>query len=175
MPDHSPVRIGVSACLLGRDCRYDGKHKRDSLLCDTLGQRFQCVPICPEVELGLPTPRPAMQLQRRAGEIRLVVPEQEKDLTEAMLAYARRRVAALAEEGVCGFVLKSKSPSCGIWDVPVYEDAAAASQSGRGLFAETLMTRLPNLPVEDQRRLQDARLRENWIARVFAYARNSAP
>ncbi len=175
MPDdrktEQPIRIGISACLLGHDCRYDGKHKRDRILCDTLGKRFQWVPICPEVEIGLPTPRPKLQLEWRDGQVRIVMSAEEKDLTEAMSAYARRRVAALAEEGVCGCVLKSKSPSCGIRDVPVYGNAPPTSRNGRGLFAEALIARLPNLPVEDERRLQDTRLRENWIMRVLAYAR----
>ncbi len=174
MPDDrktdQPIRIGISACLLGCDCRYDGKHKRDRLLCDTLGKHFQWVPICPEVELGLPTPRPRLQLEWRDGQVRMIMPAEEKDLTETMTAYARRRVAALAEQRICGCVLKSNSPSCGIRDVPVCGNAPDTRRAGRGLFAEAIVAQMPNLPLEDERRLQDTRLRENWVARVLAYA-----
>ncbi len=158
-----PIRIGISACLLGRKVRYDGGCKQDRFLTDTLGQYVEWSPVCPEVELGLPVPRPTMRLQRQNDRVRLVMPEEGKDLTVAMKAFAKRRVAALAAEGVDGFILKSKSPSCGPSRVKNHLD--------RGLFAEALLTRLPNLPVEDEGRLYEPKLRENWITRVFAYRR----
>ncbi len=158
-----PIRIGISACLLGQKVRYDGGCKQDHFLSDTLGQYVEWAPVCPEVELGLPVPRPTLRLQRQNDRVRLVMPEEGKDLTAAMKAFAKRRVAVLAGEDVDGFVLKSKSPSCGPSRVKNHLD--------RGLFAEALLTRLPNLPIEDEGRLHEPKLRENWITRVFAYRR----
>lgn len=168
------VRIGISACLLGRKVRYDGDCKRDHFLSDTLGQYVEWAPVCPEVELGLPVPRPTMRLKRTNDRLRLIVPAEGKDLTAAMKAFAKRRVAALAAEGLDGFILKSKSPSCGPSRVKIHQDHGRPVRQGRGLFAEALFTSLPNLPIEDEGRLHEPKLRENWITRVFAYRRITA-
>lgn len=163
-----PVRIGVSACLLGETVRYDGGHKRDAFLVGTLGRFVEWVPVCPEVELGLGTPRDTLRLERRGGAIRLVVPKGDRDLTGAMRSYAERRVAQIERLELSGYVLKKDSPSCGMERVRVYDAHGVPARGGRGLFAEALLARLPDLPVEEEGRLGDARLRENFIQRVFA-------
>jgi len=166
-----PIRIGISACLLGHNVRYDGGHRQDPYLTDTLSQYFQWVPVCPEVEAGLSTPRPTMRLESRDGEIRLITIVSREDLTARVRRYARSRVAALADEQLCGCLLKKNSPSCGMERVKVFEDQKAARRNGRGLYADALLTRYPNLPVEEEGRLHDPGLRDNWVTRVFAYHR----
>jgi uncharacterized protein YbgA (DUF1722 family)/uncharacterized protein YbbK (DUF523 family) len=167
----SRLRIGISSCLLGQKVRWDGGHKRDRFLVDELGPLVEWVPVCPEVELGLGTPRPTLRLERRGHDVRMVEPRTETDHTDAMRAYARRRVKALADEDLSGYVLKKDSPSCGLERVRVYAGGGPAARSGRGLFAEALLERLPHLPVEEEGRLGDARLRESFVVRVFAYQR----
>jgi uncharacterized protein YbbK (DUF523 family)/uncharacterized protein YbgA (DUF1722 family) len=146
------IRLGVSACLLGDEVRYDGGHKRDAFLTDTLGPFVDWVRVCPEVEVGLGAPRPPIRLVGEAGSPRLVVEKTGEDLTTRMRRWARRRAAELAGLGLHGYVLKKGSPSC-------------------GLFAAALTEALPALPVEEEGRLTDAGLREAFIERVFAAAR----
>ena len=165
------LRIGVSSCLLGENVRWDGGHKRDRFLTDELGPFVEWVPVCPEVEVGLGTPRPTLRLVRRGGDVRMIEPKSGSDHTDAMRAYARRRVRALDREDLSGYVLKKDSPSCGMERVKVYAGAGAGTRDGRGLFAEALLERFPHLPVEEEGRLGDARLRENFVVRVFAYRR----
>ena len=170
------VRIGVSSCLLGQKVRYDGQHKRDRLLTDLLGAYVEWVPVCPEVEIGLGIPRPTIRLERRSqgGErgTRLVMPSTGDDLTATMAAYAERRVAELRRADLAGYVLKKDSPSCGMERVKVWEpEGGAPSREGRGVFAEALLARMPELPVEEEGRLNDPLLRENFVARVYAYDR----
>lgn len=171
-PDSArPIRIGVSSCLLGQNVRFDGGHKRDTFLVQTFGRFVEWVPVCPEVELGLGTPRDTIRLERRAGDVRFVMPKQDKDLTDAMRAYAERRVRALEREELSGYVLKKDSPSCGMERVKVYDENGVPAKTGRGLFAEALLARFPRLPVEEEGRLGDPKLRENFVQRVFAYHR----
>ncbi len=169
-PD-TPIRIGVSSCLLGNAVRFDAGHKRDGFLVDMVGPHVDWVPVCPEVELGLGIPRPTLRLERADGDVRLVQPKTGSNYTAAMRRYAANRVAQLAAEELCGYVLKKDSPSCGMERVKVYDGRAMPSKSGRGLFAEALMRRLPNLPIEEEGRLNDPALRESFIERVFAYHR----
>jgi uncharacterized protein YbgA (DUF1722 family)/uncharacterized protein YbbK (DUF523 family) len=173
MPKWEPekIRLGVSACLLGEAVRYDGGHKRDAFLVDTLGPFVEWVPVCPEVEMGLGVPRPSIRLVGKAAHPRLVVETTGEDLTARMQRWASRRVAALRELGLHGYVLKRSSPSCGLLRVRVYADNGQPGQVGRGLFAAALTTAMPTLPVEEEGRLCDAGLRENFIERVFAAAR----
>jgi uncharacterized protein YbgA (DUF1722 family)/uncharacterized protein YbbK (DUF523 family) len=162
----------VSACLLGQRVRWDGGHKSDPFLVGTLGPYVQWVPVCPEVEVGLPVPRDTLRLVRRGGEVRMVMPKTGDDHTEAMRAFAARAVRHLAGLDLCGFVLKKDSPTCGMARVRVYPDTGGApTRDGRGLFAEELLRRMPSLPVEEEGRLNDPRLRENFVERVFAYRR----
>ena len=171
MGEPTPIRIGISACLIGHPVRYDGGHKRDSFLTDTLGRHVEFVTVCPEVELGLGTPRETLRLERQAGEIRMVFAKTREDLTERMRAYSTKRVRRLAHDELSGYVLKKDSPSCGMEQVKVHGGKGAPSTVGRGLFAEALLERFPHLPVEEEGRLQDSRLRENFVERVFAYRR----
>jgi uncharacterized protein YbgA (DUF1722 family)/uncharacterized protein YbbK (DUF523 family) len=149
--------------------RFDGGHKRDTFLLDSFGRHVEWLPVCPEVELGLGTPRETLRLQRGREGLSLVAPKSGLDHTAAMRAYARQKVAELAALGPHGFVLKKDSPSCGLQRVRVYPLEGLPDRSGRGLFAEALLERLPHLPVEEEGRLGDARLRDNFVERVFAY------
>jgi uncharacterized protein YbgA (DUF1722 family)/uncharacterized protein YbbK (DUF523 family) len=166
-----PIRIGVSTCLLGHAVRYDGGHKRNDFLVEVLGPLVEWVPVCPEVELGLGTPREPISLVQDNADVRLVATKTGTDHTAAMRAYARRRVAALARADLCGYVLKKGSPSCGMERVKVHGSGGMPRRDGRGLFAAALRDALPHLPVEEEGRLNDPRLRENFIERVFAYRR----
>jgi uncharacterized protein YbgA (DUF1722 family)/uncharacterized protein YbbK (DUF523 family) len=163
------IRIGVSSCLLGEEVRFDGGHKRDRYLTDTLAAHVEWVPVCPEVEFGLGTPREPIHLIRIGDEIRLRTVRSGADLTARMRAYARARVAALEREDLSGYLLKNNSPSCGMERVRVHQAKGPPRKDGRGLFASALIERFPDLPVEEEGRLSDPRLRENWIERVFAY------
>lgn len=169
--DTRPIRIGISACLLGEKVRYDGGHKLDRFLTDTLGPYVEWVPVCPEVETGMGIPRETIRLVQRSDGVHLVGSTTGTDHTQAMREFARRRVAQLEQEDLCGYVLKKDSPSCGFERVPLHRDGGQATRSGRGLFADALLQQMPNLPVEEEGRLNDPRLRENWIERVFAYRR----
>lgn len=168
------IRVGVSSCLLGAKVRYDGGHKHDRYLTDVLGEYFTWVPVCPEVEVGMGTPREPIHLHEQNGETRLIGVRSTTDHTCAMRDFARRRVAALAGECLSGYLLKKDSPSCGLERVRVHHDNGQVTRTGRGLFAEALAARFPHLPIEEEGRLCDPRLRENWIERVFAYHRLQA-
>jgi len=163
------IRLGISACLLGDPVRFDGGHKRDPFLVETLGRFVEWVPVCPEVECGLDAPRESMRLVRADGQLRLVTNKTATDHTTRMLSYARRRAAELADNDLCGFVFKKDSPSCGVHRVKVYEAGGVPARSGRGLFADAMIARFPLLPVEEEGRLNDPRLRENFVERIFAY------
>ena len=165
------IKIGISACLLGEPVRYDGGHCKDAYITGSLARHVAWVPVCPEMELGLGAPRETLRLVGRADAPRLVANDSGIDLTEAMDTYARTRVGVLAAEGLSGYILKRASPSCGMERVKVYTEAGTPSRSGRGLFAQRLMETCPLLPVEEEGRLSDARLRDNFITRVFAYRR----
>jgi uncharacterized protein YbbK (DUF523 family) len=178
-------RIGISACLLGAPVRYDGGHKRDGVLVETVGRYVEWVPVCPEEEAGFGTPREPMRLQasdprrgdRRGGResVSLVVIRTGEDVTARLYELAERRAGELARAGLSGFILKKDSPSCGIEGVPVHDPGGAAQRVGRGLFADALIRRIPQLPVEDEGRLADPRLRQDFIERVLAYHRAHFP
>jgi uncharacterized protein YbgA (DUF1722 family)/uncharacterized protein YbbK (DUF523 family) len=178
------IRIGVSACLLGAKVRFDGQHKRDAFLVDELGPQVEWVSVCPEVEVGMRVPRESVRLvgghrpgpgPGRAGAApRMLGLKTGIDWTDRMNRFAASRVRALAREELSGFVLKAKSPSCGMERVKIFADAEAGAPlhaRGTGLFAAALARAFPNLPIEEEGRLQDPALRENFIERVFAYAR----
>jgi uncharacterized protein YbgA (DUF1722 family)/uncharacterized protein YbbK (DUF523 family) len=169
----APIRIGVSSCLLGSRVRYDGGHKRDPFLTDLLGAFVEWVPVCPEVELGLGVPRPSIRLVRGAGGLQLVGEKTGEDHTAAMRAFAARRTRELERLDLSGYVLKKDSPSCGMERVRVWRQDGKGSpaRDGRGVFAAALLERMPALPVEEEGRLHDPRLRESFVERVFAYRR----
>lgn len=165
------IRIGVSACLMGEKVRYDGQHKHDSYITGTLGQWFEFVPVCPEFELGLGVPRETMRLEGDPENPRLMTGKSRKDLTKPMTDWCSKRVKELEQEDLCGFIFKSKSPSSGLFRVKVYSDKGMPSNAGRGLFAKAFTDRFPLLPVEEEGRLNDPGLRENFIEQVFTLKR----
>ncbi|MBM4309933.1 MAG: DUF523 and DUF1722 domain-containing protein [Deltaproteobacteria bacterium] len=168
----APISLGISACLLGQNVRYDGGHQHDRFLTDTLGRYVNWVPVCPEVECGLPVPREAMRLVGTADAPRLVTISTKKDLTRQMLSWARRRVGELESDDLCGFIFKSKSPSSGMERVKVYsEENGIPAHNGVGMFARAFMEHFPLLPCEEEGRLHDPVLRENFIERIFVYRR----
>jgi uncharacterized protein YbbK (DUF523 family)/uncharacterized protein YbgA (DUF1722 family) len=165
-------RIGISACLLGDEVRFDGGHKRDPFLTEILSPHVDWVRVCPEVEVGMGTPREPVRLVRSAnGSIRMLTVNTGIDYTKDMRQWARGRLRELAAERLSGYVLKKNSPSCGMERVKLVSPSGRTQASGRGLFAGMLMTHFPNLPVEEEGRLADPRLRRNFIERVFAYQR----
>ena len=166
------LKIGISACLLGQPVRYDGGHKLDQFLVETLGRFVSFVPVCPETECGLGVPREAMRLTGDPASPRLMTIRTGQDLTARMEAWASRRVRELAGEDLCGFIFKSRSPSSGMERVKVYADTGGEPvKTGVGLFAKAFMARFPLLPVEDEGRLHDPVLRENFITRIFVLKR----
>jgi|YelNatPaOPRAMG01_1025707.scaffolds.fasta_scaffold03368_1 uncharacterized protein YbgA (DUF1722 family)/uncharacterized protein YbbK (DUF523 family) len=165
------IKLGISACLLGEQVRYDGGHKWDRFLTETLGKYVEFVPVCPEVECGLGVPREAMRLVGDPEHPRLVTVRSGIDHTERMLQWARTRVAELEKEGLCGFIFKSGSPSSGMERVKVYGPTGMPAKTGVGLFARAFMEHFPLLPVEDEGRLHDPALRENFIEAIFTLER----
>jgi uncharacterized protein YbgA (DUF1722 family)/uncharacterized protein YbbK (DUF523 family) len=164
------ITVGVSSCLLGEKVRFDGGHRHDHYITDTLGRFFTFVPVCPEVGSGMTTPREAMRLEGDPAHPRLMTGKSRLDLTDQMQAFCSERVAALAGENLSGFIFKKNSPSSGLYRVKVYNGGMPA-KSGRGLFAAEVVRQFPFLPVEEDGRLNDPGLRENFIERVFTYAR----
>jgi len=169
-------RLGVSACLLGKKVRYDGGHKRNEFCADVLDPFVEWVPVCPEVEVGMTTPRPSVRLVGRTEAPRMVAERTGEDWTGRMAALVEARVEALAGLDLSGFVTKKDSPSCGMARVRVYPEprdgkAVVPRRDGVGLFTRRLMERLPLLPVEEEGRLNDPPLRESFIERIFAYTR----
>ena len=176
-PDSRPaprrVRVGVSACLLGQEVRWDGRHKRAEWVAADLAGDADLVPVCPEVEVGLGTPRPPIRLEKGdGGAVRLACPSTGEDLTERMAEFAEARVAALREAGIAGYVLKARSPSCGKSGVEIFGDPGAPPQpAGRGLFAEALIRLLPGLPIEEEEALREPAARRAFLDRARAYDR----
>lgn len=164
-------RIGISACLLGESVRYDGQHKLDVFLRDTLGKYVEFVPVCPEVECGLSVPREAMRLVGDPASPRLVTIHTGVDHTDRMLAWAERRVRQLESERLCGFIFKSRSPSSGLERVKVYDGSGGMTKTGVGLFARAFTAHFPRLPVEEEGRLHDPELCEHFIERFFTLFR----
>lgn len=167
----SIIRIGISSCLLGNEVRYDGGHKHDRYITGTLGNYFDFVPVCPEVECGLSIPREAMRLIGDPDAPRLVTNKTGVDHTERMNTWAKQKVADLSKEDLCGFIFKNKSPSSGMERVKVYDQNSVPKPVGVGLFARQFMAAFPLLPVEEEGRLHDMVLRENFIESVFVYRR----
>ena len=165
------IKLGISSCLLGEKVRYDGGHKLDHFLTDTLGAYVDWVPVCPEVESGLSVPREAMHLVGDPEAPRLVTIRSGVDHTSLMRRWANKTVKLLAAEDLCGFVFKSRSPSSGMRGVKIYSPEGMPVSTGSGLFAKAFQDRFPLLPVEDEGRLHDPALRENFIERIFVYKR----
>lgn len=166
----TPIAIGVSACLLGEKVRYDGGHKHDRYITDTLGAYFTFVPVCPEVGCGLPTPREAMRLEGDPASPRLMTRQTRIDRTEQMATYCSTKIRELENSDLCGFIFKKDSPSSGLFRVKVYNNGQAV-KSASGLFAAAVARHFPRLPMEEDGRLNDPDIRENFIERVFSYRR----
>jgi uncharacterized protein YbgA (DUF1722 family)/uncharacterized protein YbbK (DUF523 family) len=167
----SVIEVGISACLLGKKVRYDAGHKRNRFVTDVLAQFLDLVPVCPELDVGMGVPREPVQLIGTAAAPRMVGVNSGNDWTSRMRRYSRSRVKRMSRNTLSGFILKRNSPSCGIERVEIFGESGRSQKSGRGLFVAALMDCYPLLPVEDEERLNDAALRENFIVRVFAYHR----
>ena len=168
------IRVGISACLVGQEVRYNGAHKKNERLLDVLGSRFQLIPVCPEVEMGLGTPREPMNLYRTPDGLRMITVDTRIDHSDGMRAYTRKRLEELAAADVSGFVLKKDSPSCGVTRAPTYAlDGSDMRRDGRGLFAAAVLERFPHMPVDDEVSLMEPEALEQFIERVVAYSRRS--
>jgi uncharacterized protein YbgA (DUF1722 family)/uncharacterized protein YbbK (DUF523 family) len=163
--------IGISTCLLGENVRYDGGHKLDRYLRDTLGMYVEFVPVCPEVECGMTIPREALDLVFMNGTVHLMTQKTKTNMTPRMNKWMHKKIAELSDMPLCGFILKSKSPSCGLLKVKVFKENDGFYKNGVGIFAKGLTDRFPLLPVEEEGRLHDNRLRENFIERIFVMQR----
>jgi uncharacterized protein YbgA (DUF1722 family)/uncharacterized protein YbbK (DUF523 family) len=165
------IKIGISSCLLGNNVRYDGGHKWDRYITDTLGGYFEWVPVCPEVEYGLPVPRESLRLIGDPANPRLVTVRTGVDHTDGMLKWAATKLKDLENDDLCGFIFKSRSPSSGISGIKVYTPSGMPSHRGTGIFGGAFTRHFPLIPVIDDGRLHDPQLRENFIERVFVYKR----
>lgn len=165
------IRLGISSCLLGNKVRFDGGHKKDRFLTETLGRFVEYVPVCPEVEMGLTTPRETLRLIGEPDAQRLVFSKSGEDVTDCMIGWAKKRLVELEKENLCGFIFKSRSPSSGIQRVKLYDRNGFPQNKGVGLFAQAFMEHFPLLPGEEDGRLQDPRLRENFIEIIFTLKR----
>lgn len=164
-------RIGISSCILGNPVRWNAGHKLDKYLTNTLGQFVEYVPVCPEVEVGLGVPRESMRLVGAPGSPRLITFKSKTDHTDKMVRWARKRVRELEKENLCGFIFKSDSPSSGMIRVKVYNDKGMPHKVGVGIFAREFIDHFPSIPVEDDGRLNNPQIRENFIQQLFTMKR----
>lgn len=166
--NNNDIKIGISACLLGQKVRYDGSHKRSKYCLDVLGDYFSFTPFCPEVAIGLPTPREPIRLNDTDRGVRVQgVKDRSIDVTDQLRDYADQVSANHTD--LCGYILMKNSPSCGMERVKVYDKNSFPEKKGRGAYAERLMMNNLALPVEEEARLNDPVLRENFITRVYVY------
>lgn len=171
MRDKDSINVGISACLLGENVRWDGGHKKDRYITDILGAYFSFIPVCPEVEVGMGVPRESVRLVGRVSSPRMVGNKTGQDWTDRMRKYLAGRVKQLEKYSFSGFILKKDSPSCGMERVRVYQESGMPLKQGRGFFGRGLVGHFANLPVEEEGRLNDPALKDNFIVRVFAYSR----
>jgi uncharacterized protein YbgA (DUF1722 family)/uncharacterized protein YbbK (DUF523 family) len=164
------ISVGISACLVGERVRFDAGHKKDAYITGTLAQYFTLIPICPEAAVGLGTPRPPIRLVGEPANARAVrVDDPSIDVTKSLAKYGRKMARSLPE--ISGYILKNRSPSCGMERVNIYPEKGPPRKSAQGIYARHFMLTNPLVPVEEEGRLGDAVLRENFIERVFAYHR----
>jgi len=164
-------RIGISSCLLGNEVRWNSGHKHDKYLTGTLGKFVEYVPVCPEVEAGFGVPRESFRLVGDPNSPRLITFKSKTDHTDRMLTWAQKRVRELEKENLCGFIFKSDSPSSGMIRVKVYNDKGMPHKVGIGIFARAFMEHFPLIPVEDDGRLNDPLIRENFVLQIFTMKR----
>ena len=166
-----PVRpiVVISRCIDFDACRYNGQVIRASLR-EELEPHIELRPICPELEIGLGVPRDPVRLVRSAGGARMVQPSTGRDLTRSMDSFSRTYLAGVDEAD--GFILKSRSPSCGVRDAKRFHSDAedAEHDSGPGLFAARVLERFPYAAIEDEAGLNDLRLRDQFLTKVWALA-----
>jgi uncharacterized protein YbbK (DUF523 family) len=167
------IKIAISACLLGEKVRHNGGHKLNAMIKD-LPKKYhiEYVAVCPEVECGLGVPRKSMHLEGNPDSPRLNVTDTEEDLTDRMENWAQNRIIQLEQEHIRGFIFKSNSPSCGIKTVNVFNRNSLPSKTATGIFAAMVIKHFPLLPTEDDKRLNDPSLLENFIERIFAFAKS---
>jgi uncharacterized protein YbgA (DUF1722 family)/uncharacterized protein YbbK (DUF523 family) len=170
-PAPETIRLGISSCLLGENVRWNGGHKLNRYIRDTLGQFMDFVPVCPEVECGLGVPRETLRLKGAIDSPRLVTTKTGIDHTDRMQTWAAGRVKQLEKENLHGFIFKKDSPSSGLMRVKVYSEKGMPQKKGVGIFARAFTEHFPNIPVEEEGRLNDPRLRENFIEQVFSLKR----
>jgi len=166
------VKLGVSSCLIGNNVRYDGGHKLDKYIKDTIGKHFDFVPVCPEVEYGLPVPREAMHLVGDLETARIITIDSKTDHTEGMKRWIINKLEILACEGLCGFIFKSRSPSSGLRDINIYNEDGTSIYKGSGIFAAAFIKRFPYIPVIDEEGLKDTNLRRDFFKRLFGLKRH---
>lgn len=169
--EEEKIRVGVSSCLLGVKVRWNGDHKQDRYLTDVLGRYFEWVPVCPEFETGMGVPRETVRLVNARGGVKMLGTASGRDWTEKMTGFSKRKTSELETAGLSAFIFKKGSPSCGLERVKVYNAAGMPAEKGTGLFAGAFKERFPLIPLEEEGRLHDAAIRENFIVRVFCYAR----
>ncbi|CCK78200.1 YbgA family protein [Desulfobacula toluolica] len=167
----TPIKIGISSCLLGNKVRYDGGHSHDRFLTQTLGLFAKYVPVCPEVECGMPIPREAVRLVGTPENPKLVTQKTRQDKTRQMKDWIPAKLKTLEQENLCGFIFRSKSPSSGLYRIRVYGDDGKVRKTGTGLFARAFTQHFPRVPVEEAGRLHDPELRENFIEAIFSLQR----
>lgn len=165
------LKIGISACLIGKKVRYDGSHKHDHYLTDTLGRFIQWIPVCPEVEAGLPIPRKPMHLEGDLESPRIVLNKTREDITGTINKWIALKIKELKKDDLSGFIFKSSSPSCGIREIKVYDPQVKKTRMGKGIFALAFIKEFPNIPVEDEKALYNPHKRENFLERVVGYKR----
>ncbi len=165
------IKLGISSCLLGERVRWDGTHKLDRFLSDTISKFVEYVPVCPEVECGFEVPREPFRLVGDPYSPRLITSRTKQDYTDRMSRWARKRVIELEKDDLSGFIFKSRSPSSGMEAVKVYNEKGMSVKKGVGIFARAFMEHFPLLPVEEDGRLHDPKLRENFIERIFTFQR----
>jgi len=167
MPESPVLRIGVSACLLGQMVRYDGGHKQHAPIVEILSQWAELIPVCPEVAIGLTVPREPIRLEERGGSVHAVKINSRTDVSKPLRDYGMLMASSLA--GISGYIFKSKSPSCGLASVSVYDSEGSVSRTGAGLFAAEIMHAFPQLPVVEESELVTLKHCERFMECVRAY------
>lgn len=166
------IKIGVSSCLIGEKVRWNGDHKQNRYVKDTLCKFFEYTPVCPEVEVGMGTPRETVALYGTLENPKMLSRKTQTDWTQKMNRYTKNRIKDLSKDDLCGYIFKSKSPSCGLGRIPVYdENDRSKARHGAGIFADAFIKANPFIPTEDEGRLRDPKIRENFIVRVFCFSR----
>lgn len=165
------LKVGVSSCLLGEKVRWNGEHSQDRYLSDILGRYFEWVPVCPEVEVGMGVPRETVRLSGSLQSPTMLGTKSDSDWTDRMNRYSDRRSRQLSKEDLCGYIFKKNSPSCGLYRISVFQKSGIPLRNGRGLFADAFVRQHPLVPVEEEGRLNNPQLRENFIVSVFSFCR----